>query len=70
MRRVDEYLMQTAIVANPHKEADAAKEFVEQLLDQRRFMRGDEDVPEQLDLAGFEAMRKQLANESITIKVK
>lgn len=70
MRKTDEYLMDVAIVANPHKNPEDAKEFVEGLLEQRRFYRGEPDAPEQLDVTAFEKMRQQLSKESNLIKVK
>lgn len=70
MRKIDEYMMQVAIIANPHKEAEPAKEFVEELMNQRRWYRGEPDAPEQLDVTGFEKFKKQLANESKSIGVK
>lgn len=70
MRRTDEYLMDIAIAANPHKNPEDAKDFVETLLEQRRFYRGEPDAPEQLDVGAFEKMRQQLSKDSNLIKVK
>lgn len=70
IRKIEEYLMQVAIIANPHKEAEPAKEFVEELMKQRRWYRGEPDAPEQLDVTAFEKFKKQLANDSKSIGVK
>lgn len=70
MRKIDNYLMDAAIVANPHKEQEPQKEFIEGLLQQRRFFRGIEEAPEELDVAAFEQFRDSMQKQSIHIKVK
>lgn len=70
MRKVDDYLMSASIIANPHKKESDAKEFVEGLLSQRRFYRGEEEVPDKLDIAAFNKFREDLQNESMMIKAK
>jgi len=70
MRKIDEYLMDIAIVANPHREGDDAKEFVENLMSERRWYRGDEDAEAELDTAAFEQFRNTMQNESKSIKAK
>ncbi len=69
-RQVDELLMQTAISTQPHKAPEDAKEWVEGLLSQRRFFRGDEPVAETLDVHGFEAFRKMSQEQSKLIRAK
>lgn len=70
MRKLDEYIMQVAIIANPHKKSEQQKEFVEDLLSQRRFMRREPEAPAVLDVAAFEGFRKGLGKDSNLIKVK
>jgi hypothetical protein len=70
MRKVDEALMQIAIVSNPHLEdRDQAADFVNTLMDQRRFMRGEEIKSAELDTEAFEAFRGGIQKDS-KIKVK
>lgn len=64
MRRLDDYIMQTAIVTNPHKEAEDAKQFVEDLLSNRRFMSGEEERPAELDREALDKFKKQLGQSS------
>lgn len=70
MRKIDEHLMSTAIAANPFKDAASEKEFVENLLGQRRFYRGEVEVAEILDVAAFESFRDTINNGSKLIKAK
>lgn len=69
-RHVDDLLAQTAIATQPHKNTEDAKEWVDGLLSQRRFFRGDEPVAETLDVAGFEAFRKMSQEQSKLIRAK
>lgn len=69
MRKIDSYLMDVAIVANPHKGEDS-KEFVEALMKERRFFRGIEEIPDQLDIAAFNKFREDMKKESIHIKAR
>lgn len=69
-RKVDEALMQIAIVANPHKNPDDAKEFVDDLLSRQRFFRGEPEVSEKLDVGAFEKFRQATMEHSNLIKAK
>lgn len=64
MRKTDEYLMQVGIVANPHKNPEDAKEFIDSLLKQRRFYRGIEEASERLDVTMFNKLRTRVTKES------
>jgi ABC-type uncharacterized transport system YnjBCD substrate-binding protein len=70
MRKLDNYLMDAAIVSNPHKKPEDAKEFIEGLLEQRRFMSGEPDVPAETDFAALDAFKKQLQEDSLLVKAK
>lgn len=70
MRKVDEYLMETSIIANPHKNEDDAKEFIEGLMKQRRWYRGDPAEDAELDVAAFDKLRNDIQKHSIMIKAK
>lgn len=70
MRKLDTYLMDAAIVANPHKNPEDSKEFIENLLDQRRFMSGEAEVPAETDFAAIDKFKKQLQEESLLVKAK
>lgn len=69
-RKVDEYLMQASIVANPHKSPDDAEDFINELMKQRRWFRGDPDDDAELDLAAFDNFRDLMQKQSKTIKAK
>lgn len=70
LRKVDEYIIQTSIASNPHKEAEAQKKFIEDLIDQRRSLRPEPELPETLDVETFNRFRKDLVGDSNLIKVK
>lgn len=70
MRKIDEYIMSVSITSNPHKDADSQKEFIEDLMSQRRFYRGEDEAALKLDVAAFDKFRQQMQNESISIKAK
>jgi hypothetical protein len=70
MRKLDEHLMQLNIAANPHREASAQQEFINDLLGRHRSMRGEEAANAQLDVAAFEKIRSKLGKESMLVKVK
>lgn len=70
LRRIDEYLMQSAIVANPHKEPKDAEEFIDDLLSERRFMSGEEEKPMEMDRKAVEAFKDFLGSKSKMIKVR
>lgn len=62
--------MDAAIVANPHKEPEAAKDFIEMLVSRRRFMRGEDEAPPELDVEGFLAFKKEFGQTSKMLKIK
>lgn len=70
MRKLDNYLMDAAIVANPHKKPEDAQEFVEGLLEQRRFMTGEPEAPVETDFAALDALKKQIQEDSLLVKAK
>ncbi len=70
MRKTDEYIMQLAIITNPHIEEAKRKEFVDGLMNERRYMRGEPEAPTELDVAMFEKFRTNMSKESLNIKVK
>lgn len=67
---LDEHLMHAAIVANPHKEPEDSKEFIDQLLKQRRWYRPEPEAPEETDFATLDALKESLQKESKFIKAK
>lgn len=69
-RKVDETIAQIQITSHPHKNAEDAQEFVDDLLSRRRFYRGDEPVSEKLDVAAFEKFRQGVTEQSSLIKTK
>lgn len=70
MRHIDNYLMEASIIANPYKSADDAKEFIESLMKERRWYRGDPDQEAALDVGAFERFREQMKQDSHLIKAK
>ena len=60
MRKLDNYLMDAAIVSNPHKKPEDAQEFIESLLEQRRFMSGEPEAPTETDFAALDAFKEKL----------
>lgn len=70
MRTLDRYLMDAAIVANPHKKPEDAQEFIEGLLEQRRFMGGEPEAPAETDFAALDKFKKQLQEDSLLVKAK
>ena len=64
MRNIDEFLMQARIVSNPHVEPETAEEFINDLLDQRAFYRGEDKPSDKLDRAGVEAFKRHVKTES------
>ncbi len=70
MRKLDNYLMDAAIIANPHKKPEDSQEFIEALLEQRRFMGGDEEAPAETDFAALDKFKTQLQEDSLLVKAK
>ncbi len=70
MRKLDTYLMDAAIVANPHKDPEAAQEFIEGLLNERRFMSGEDEAPAETDFAALDKFKKKLQEDSLLVKAK
>jgi len=70
MRQVDEFLMQARIVSNPHVESESAQEFIEDLLEQRDWYRGDPSQRNKLDRVGMEALKNQVRSVSRFGKVR
>lgn len=69
-RVLDDYLMQAAIIANPHKETKDAEEFIDNLLKQRKRYRPEDEAPEETDFAAIQALKDSLSKESNLIKAK
>lgn len=69
-RHVDDAIFQTSIATQPHRSPDDAKEWIEGLLGQQRFFRGDEKTSETLDVAAFEAFRSETMRQSKLIIAK
>lgn len=61
LRLIDDYLIQSRIAANPHMEKDAAEEFIESLVDERRELVGFERMEDQLDRVGLANLKEQMA---------
>lgn len=59
---------QIAIATHPHRNADDAEEFVENLMSTRRYYRGEDAVPDKLDIAAFNRFKDQVGKQSITLK--
>lgn len=71
MRKVDETIMQLSIVSNPHiTDKDERDKLINELLDQRRFMRGEEERPAEMDVEAFEKFRNAMQKSSKMIKAK
>lgn len=62
--------MDLAIVASPYKTPEEAEEFIEKLMNTRRFMRGEDKVPEKLDVAAFESFKRQVMEDSKLLGAK
>lgn len=62
LRRIDEYLIQSRIAANPHMEQDAAREFIESLVNERSQIVGFEREHDTLDKSGVARLKERLAN--------
>jgi hypothetical protein len=62
--------MQAAIVSNPHKSPEDAEEFITHLLDQRRFMSGEEEIPPETDFEAINSFKKQVQEQSVLLKAK
>lgn len=69
-RKLDENLMQAAIVGNPHQEKDAQEEFINTLLKQRRFYRPEDEPPVETDFEGIKAFKQLVQKESRVLKAK
>lgn len=69
-RMTDEYLMQSAIVSNPHKEESDQKEFIESLMQQRKRYRSEPLAPVETDFAAIDALKESMQKQSIFIKAK
>ncbi len=70
MRHVDEFLMQSRIVANPHTESESAQEFINDLLDQRAWWREEPSERSKLDRLGLAAFKQQVRENSKFGKVR
>lgn len=64
MRNVDEFLMQARIVANPHAEKETAQEFIDDLMEQRDWFRGNPSTRDKLDRVGLNAFKQQVRQNS------
>ena len=62
--------MDAAIIANPHKSPEDSQEFIETLLDQRRFMSGEDEAPPETDFDAINKFKKQLQENSLLVKAK
>jgi hypothetical protein len=62
--------MQAAIVSNPHKSPEDAKEFITTLLDQRRYMSGEDEVPPETDFSAMDSFKKKVQEQSLLLKAK
>lgn len=69
-RLVDRLIMDLRISTNPHLEGREATKFVEELLDRRRAIWGVDDRATSLDKEALEMIKRQLKNNSKSIKVK
>ncbi len=68
MRRIDNLLSQVTVASNPHRDPKDAKKFVDDLLEEQRFMRGEDNTTE-LDRAAVEELRSFMSNKSRNIGV-
>lgn len=70
LRKIDEYLSKLQIAMYPHLEKEEDRdELTKDLINQRRFMRGEEKIDEKLDRASLEKFRHELKENSRLIKV-
>lgn len=70
IRKIDIILQDIAVATNPHKEAEEAKKFVEDLIDQQRYMRGEDETPAETDFAAIDRLRNQIKKESLLVKAR
>lgn len=69
-RRLDDLVMQAAIIANPHKKPEDAQEFIDDLLKQRRYYRGEDDIPPETDFEAIASLKEMMQKQSKVIKAK
>lgn len=61
LRTVDTYLINARIAANPHMEADDARSFIEELLEDRREITGFERADDTIDHEGVAKLKGLMA---------
>lgn len=70
MRLIDENLMQARIIANPHVDKEAATEFIDSLMAERRWFRGEEEAEPELDREALDALKAKLSHQSKFVGAK
>lgn len=68
MRKLDNLITQFSVATHPHRETEDQQAFMESLLNEHRFMSGEEAVSEELDIVAFENLRTKLSEKSLFIK--
>ena len=70
LRHIDETLLQVRVISHPHIEEEAGKEFIDDLIEQGEWYRGDPRTRDTLDRTGLEGFKQQVRQNSRFGKVR
>lgn len=70
IRKLENYLIQASIIANPHIEPKDAEEFITNINDELSALRGYEEIEPEMDRESVEQFKQFLSKKSKLIKIR